>query len=517
MEPSNELTQQRKDLLMSLAKLVEEDKIEKLSWLLNDITTADPFWNPSEIRQKHDATASMRLMDALCAYLGGCLSDDLTRSQNGSADRYSGEAFDEIVNRMHDIQKNGRFVLLYKSKRAIQLDKPREAISFLQKSMAIFYDDLLAQSLLVKAYGMLSTTERPSEIEQASKSLHGRFCHKPFMHFETTPNGDVYVCCPSFLPVPIGNINNGSNFMEIWNSPTAKELRKSILDGDFRYCSRISCPAIQANSLPLLNSNVEKEGLSSINQSIEKKETFLERGPRFVNLSHDRSCNLSCPSCRTKVIVANKIEQDQFDKTLESIFLPMLKQASNVWITGSGDPFASKHYRGILSSLNRQEYKDLTVDLQTNGQLFTPSAWANLENIHDMIGHVSVSIDAAEADTYADVRRGGTFDRLVQNMELLASLRRAEVIKRLTIAFVLQAQNIGEAKKFVELGKRWSVDQIIFSRIRQWGTYSEEEFLRRNIFNPDNPLHSKLAEVLSDPVFDDSIVWLGNISQFRKA
>jgi hypothetical protein len=63
------------------------------------------------------------------------------------------------------------------------------------------------------------------------------FCSKPFESFEITQingRGGVYLCCPSWLDTPIGNLRFQS-VEEIWNGERAQDIRRSILDGSFDY------------------------------------------------------------------------------------------------------------------------------------------------------------------------------------------------------------------------------------------------------------------------------------------
>ena len=62
------------------------------------------------------------------------------------------------------------------------------------------------------------------------------YCTRPFEFFETYDDGSIGFCCPSWYNnYEIGNINDNS-IEEVWNGEAAQELRRSILDGSFRYC-----------------------------------------------------------------------------------------------------------------------------------------------------------------------------------------------------------------------------------------------------------------------------------------
>ena len=75
--------------------------------------------------------------------------------------------------------------------------------------------------------------------------------------------------------------------------------RACILDGSFFYCDHELCPNIMRGALPAC-AKAEKD--SVLGDIIRNNKTTVERQPRFINFASDRSCNLSCPSCRTKRI-----------------------------------------------------------------------------------------------------------------------------------------------------------------------------------------------------------------------
>jgi MoaA/NifB/PqqE/SkfB family radical SAM enzyme len=379
---------------------------------------------------------------------------------------------------------------------ALEEDWPR-VFHHAKTAIGMSQRDTFAQRLFLRARGSI---EDPAAT--VADDLSEFFCPEPFETFELRPDGDVYTCCPAWLPVPIGNFHRQRS-EEIWNSATAQAIRRSILDGTFKHCSRMHCPAIVNRRLPrraALKDPYHRE-------IVAQNRVHLERRPVRVLMSQDRSCNLSCPSCRTKLVMAKKDEQDRLNEVFETVMLPLLRDARRVKITGSGDPFASSHYRYILKRLNRREFPQLKVQLQTNGLLFDRRAWEELE-LDGLVESVWVSIDAARPDTYAVVRRGGSFGRLMQNFAFLGALRHEGQIRRLRLDFVVQALNFREMPGAVEIARAFGFDAIYFQMIRNWGTFTLAEFDRHFIGSPDHPEYGEFLEVLRHPRLTwDGIDW----------
>jgi MoaA/NifB/PqqE/SkfB family radical SAM enzyme len=170
------------------------------------------------------------------------------------------------------------------------------------------------------------------------------------------------------------------------------------------------------------------------------------------------------------------------------------------YISGGGEAFASKHYRSILAALNRTEYPELYLYLITNGQLTTAERWRQFPDLLEMIGILSVSIDAASGETYERLRHPGKWPPLMKNLELIAEMRRSESIRRFEINFVVQEENYREIPEFVELGTRLGVVSIWFQRLTNYGAYSEGAFAKADVTSPAHPKHPELLDILRSPV-----------------
>jgi MoaA/NifB/PqqE/SkfB family radical SAM enzyme len=261
------------------------------------------------------------------------------------------------------------------------------------------------------------------------------------------------------------------------------------------------CPHLSSDSLPRTQ-DLAAKGLREIAQ---EKRTALTTRPRRIVLSHDRSCNLSCPSCRTKLILARKEEQARLNAMADTVLLPLARDAERLRITASGDPFGSAHFRYVMKKLSKRDFPKLLLEIQTNGVLFDREAWEELE-LAGHVGTVAISIDAATEATYAIVRRGGSFERLLSNLEFIATLREAREIPFMRLDFVVQNLNFHEMPDMPALAARFAFDRVKFQMIRNWRTYSPEEFAHHDIGSPFNPNYQAFLDVLRRPELGGSQV-----------
>lgn len=343
------------------------------------------------------------------------------------------------------------------------------------------------------------------------------FCERPFRWLEVSGvrlRGEAHLCCPSWLDAPIGDLSRES-VEEVWNGETAQRIRQSILDGSFRYCDASRCPFLASKVAPVRRrSEIEDPELRLV---LERGLTRLPWGPREINAAFDRSCNLSCPSCRTELIV-EKEAADEIRAIGERLRTEALPTARVLYVTGSGDPFGSPFFRGWLQDMTEADVRGLErIHLHTNAQLWTRRAWSKLpSHVRERIRTTEISVDAASPATYAENRRGGRFATLLANFELVAELRRTGGLDWVGLSFVVQENNFREMPAFVALTKRFGFDLAMFNRLLNWGTFTPSEYRRRAVHLASHPRHAELLAVLRDPAFDDPIVHLGNLGIFRE-
>jgi molybdenum cofactor biosynthesis enzyme MoaA len=350
-----------------------------------------------------------------------------------------------------------------------------------------------------------------------SEELNSRYyCTFPFENVEINFDKKLYFCCSVWQNKPFGDFENHS-VKDVWNSDEAQEIRASIIDGSFKYCKKNLCPYLHSKTLKTFNELTEDQ-----QKYFTENKTILDTPPKQMMLNYDKSCNLTCESCRVEKISYN-VDSKEFsvlkyltDKFTRDFFSLASNSVMRLNITGSGDPFASAVFRQFLENLDGEKFPNLVIDLQTNGVLFTPIVWERLNKIHKNIGQVVVSVDAASEETYVVVRRGGNWKQLMQNLEFLSELRVQNKIGMLQVNMVVQKRNFFEMKKFVEIFNKDGIDSIYFSLIANWFTWPENEFNQHAIWQKTNREHGRFIELLADPIFKNEKIHLGNLTELRQ-
>lgn len=343
------------------------------------------------------------------------------------------------------------------------------------------------------------------------------FCSQPFTRFEVLGGGghrgDVFYCCQNWLPKSIGNLQKNS-VKEIWNGEAAREIRRSILDGSFRYCDADVCPYLQQIDGPVQPvEEVEDEGLQEI---IRKGTTKVPVGPSDIICCFDQSCNLSCPSCRTDVIMET-VHADAILDIQERLEDQALGEAKLLYITGSGDPFGSPFFRRWLQTMQRAKMPNLEyIHLHTNGLLWTERIWASIpEETRALIRATTISIDAATAGTYKVNRRGGDFATLLKRLAFISRLRADGPLRYAELHMTVQDNNYREMPAFVDLTRRFGFDRATFHKMLDWDTFSPKEYAARAVHFPTHPEYLQFLEMLGDPRLEDPLVNLSNFTELK--
>ena len=316
--------------------------------------------------------------------------------------------------------------------------------------------------------------------------MKNEICKLPFAYLEIDMYGDVRTCCrPYIKELYIGNIFK-QPFEEILNSETAKYIRNNCLNSDYSMCNQNLCLPNKMENVFMLNSKYV--GDLDYNTNLKKVN--------IIKFSYDNDCNVNCKSCREKIYRNSKEYIEELDEKARKYFLPILKYTDKVCLIGSGDPFASKHTRNFIKMIT-EEYPNIKFDLHTNGLLLNERMLTEL-NIIDKLSYIQISIHASTKETYDKIVLGGGWETLMKNLEFVSNLKKQNKVENIFLFFVVSKVNLGDAKEFINLSKKYSAE-CFFWNLRDWGTqYTKNEM----------PDEYKIYKVFKDDIFGDKIVHL---------
>lgn len=308
-------------------------------------------------------------------------------------------------------------------------------------------------------------------------------CMAAFKSLQISTGFTAHVCCPDWSDA-LGNLEH-QTLAEIWHSVNARIFRLSLLNRTYCFCSAKRCVHLKPHPQPTLR-RLEPPRPNSIPSRME------------VNL--DRTCNLFCTSCRSGIQVEKGERLKRIAAVKQRIIdSDWLNQVDNLCMAGQGEVCFSKVYRELLFDSSTKRHK---IELRTNGILLDEAFFAKLQAKYEQIS-IIVSIDAATKATYQTLRRSHdqrAFDKLQLNLQHLSAKKAHGELAFFQINMCVQMLNLGEVLEFIRMGQRLGVDQVYLTPVRNWGTYTEEEFREVSIYTVDHSLKPEAASIFADPL-----------------
>jgi len=198
--------------------------------------------------------------------------------------------------------------------------------------------------------------------------------------------------------------------------------------------------------------------------------------PISISVEPTTSCNLSCPECPSGLKKftrpTGKITRDDFAIVLEK----MAKTLQYITFYFQGEPLLHSQFADFVRMAKR--YK-IIVATSTNAHFLDVEVSNNL--IDSGLDKLIISLDGVDAETYVKYRRGGDFNRVIENIKLVVEARKKRNVKHpfLELQFLVLKHNEHQIEAIKKLGKELGVDKV------ELKTAQVYEFEEGNDFIPD--------------------------------
>jgi pyruvate-formate lyase-activating enzyme len=285
-------------------------------------------------------------------------------------------------------------------------------------------------------------------------------CNRPSRAVTIDMYTNCMLCvCDGWLPNTVGEITDFERLEDIWNNPIAKIIQEDVGAKKFTWCAVDHC------------------GI--------KFQNNIEPMYQLV-FGIDDSCNLHCPSCRRDQRMHTT--GPLFDKKLNAVkhtvkLLEAFEPKIHIVLACSGDPLASHIYRPLIHSYKSKPSQTFT--LFTNGLLLKKQL--EKASILDSITRYWISIDAGSAEVYSQVRYGGDWKILMDNLEFLANNKRPNV--NVSLFYVLQKKNYRDVFNFAKLCEQFGFHGHI-SQLDDWGTWNAQPTNTPDIWTIKNGIYA---------------------------
>lgn len=210
------------------------------------------------------------------------------------------------------------------------------------------------------------------------------FCMLPWVHFNTSPNGDALPCCIAKTPInefgfhsPLGNTTKES-MMEIVNSKGMKQLRLDMLSGVKNPMCAVchSYDDLSLGSFRTSSNNEYGNHFDNAMASTNEDGSLSEFKMRYFDIRFSNICNFKCRTCGPDFSsqweqenIKNNIYQHTIIKNNKKEFLnevinqiPYIEEA---YFAG-GEPLITEEHYILLEEMIKQGRTDIILRYNTN-------------------------------------------------------------------------------------------------------------------------------------------------------
>ncbi|MBF0244140.1 MAG: radical SAM protein [Planctomycetes bacterium] len=184
--------------------------------------------------------------------------------------------------------------------------------------------------------------------------------------------------------------------------------------------------------------------------------------PLFLHIEANNHCNFHCPMCTQGIPELKEKFGYRESLTTENI-LAILREGQaygcpSISFQGDNEPFLIKEMSSWFKLAAGHGFQDIMVN--TNGSIMNEQLAEEI--IESGLTRLRFSLDAVNEATYQKIRKGGTFAKTMQNIQLFLAKRRElnSILPMVGVNFVKMKENEAEINDFIDY---WNerVDYIV--------------------------------------------------------
>lgn len=135
--------------------------------------------------------------------------------------------------------------------------------------------------------------------------------------------------------------------------------------------------------------------------------------PRTVYLECTRRCNFNCIHCYSSS--GNNLKEGELTIAQVKILIKELSERGTEFLSiGGGEPF---FYPQLIEVVRCAINNEVSVEISTNASLVNDDNISKLKRAG--LKFIQVSLDGATAETYSKIRKGGDFNKVIDNIRKL--------------------------------------------------------------------------------------------------
>ncbi|MDD3923436.1 MAG: radical SAM protein, partial [Endomicrobiaceae bacterium] len=231
------------------------------------------------------------------------------------------------------------------------------------------------------------------------------------------------------------------------------DVKRYVLDGNEKDAVLLSEEIIKIfpSKKDMLNNILLNE------KEIKEHKIILESKPRILEITLTNKCNLNCIMCSNIKMKDWDIPVQIKDEVIA--LMPYLEQIN--WL--GGEVFLYKNFEELFDIAAKNYVKQI---ISTNALLMTESIIKKFM-YYDV--ELSISIDGITKEIYEKIRIGGSFAKLISQLNLINKLKylyNPRMKKRLCI--VVLEENYSQLEDAVDFAHEYEFDSITFTPVNDY-------------------------------------------------
>lgn len=289
-------------------------------------------------------------------------------------------------------------------------------------------------------------------------------CTFPWHYLTITSHGYYQPCC--YLAYGCNTPpETQEEVIGLFNSGAMQSLRAKLINNDLDglYCKGCAARLQTVDDFPAdahMSNPAYRAHRKRLVEAYTQRQTDVPALPSLLELSVTRQCNLRCCMCHIT-------EEDSFrdEPVVTTAHFLGLLQDVNMREVGllrllGGEIFFAPDGLEILDAVVSEGLEDTRLEVLTNGMLLDKFVH-KVEKVANL--KLTFSIDGY-GEAYKSIRRGGNWERLLRNMQLVNTLREGRPNWEVRISSVIMRSSITSLDALVELADTFNYP-IVFHKV----------------------------------------------------
>ena len=214
--------------------------------------------------------------------------------------------------------------------------------------------------------------------------------------------------------------------------------------------------------------------------------------PVIINIEPTNLCNLSCLHCPTGAGKLSRKTGYMDNGFLENIISQIQKHSIAVQLYFQGEPFLNKNLLEFIKII-KENHNFLIIN--TNGHFFEETVYLK-KLVHLLPDKIIISLDGATEETYKVYRKNGDFNKVVNGIKNIVSVKKELGLKlpRIVMQFIVMKHNEQEIDQVKEMSENLGVDKLELKTAQLYDWHEIKDFI------PDDRKYSRYIRAMQGPI-----------------